>query len=782
MEHYQNLPQIPQRTPEWHEKKAKILSSTQIASILHLNSFHSYEDLLQSAPRSYSSKSMKITRRNVHRIDPITWGTVLEPIAIQLMEQSTASPSVALGLKLHDQYPFLGASPDGLQIIKGNPRLIEIKCPKKRQITYRVPLEYWVQVQIAMEVWDIDEALYCEYKFDLTTEEPTTKDLTLTYGQLTRGVYWIYQDSWHYVIKRDHVWFQKILPDIEKFYQLKFGQETLNLKTGVKRSRTTTNTGNKRARRTRQNPVACSHHTGDGQQMLSINKLTNYLRDDPILDWLEYHDLNHDYTKEKSLFLDFYNQKNLNFKLHQIEHFISLAHQSHLSYQIMNQSLTYLLDIYQNNLLLKLQYDCHLINETQKAMNNGVDLILLGQMGREVGDHFLWDTFDLIVKKDAFPTLFQGHRFLESSESNELMNTVSYIPIKIKFTTLNFRSGHFSLREGKHRVDMIKMGTISPGLLLDRRGDLGYISKNNDDSKIIAGLQWLQNMQRTSLNEIWPNMKNHYDSQWVTAKEEIANKKDELTKISYMTVNNRKTLHEHGIFKIQDLSPEDLKGLRYANRIMPFISEELNLPPLELDQEGIEVYLDFESCSSLGTGESIIFLMGILVKRGDEDLEYCPYLVENLDKESESKMLSEGLRFLRKLGQNIPIFHWSSAEPNLLDRAGWELPSNCYWLDLYAHFLKNNASIPGCYTYGLKDVAATLYQMKMIQSRWLHGLDGNTAMTMAWNIAHKCKITGERFNQDARIKKLCDYNYVDCVVMEEIRKLLDPNSESQPIT
>lgn len=794
MDHYQNLEQIVQRTPGWYQKKSEILTSTQISSIIHLNSFRSHQDLLEKPNQIIPQPIMELDTQNITQIDPITWGTVLESHAIQLIEQSTASPSVALGLKVHDRYPFLGASPDGLQMIKGKPRLIEVKCPKKRQITYRVPVEYWVQMQIAMEVWDIDEALYCEYKFDITNVRPTTQDLTITYGNLGESIYWIYQNSWHHVIKRDHLWFQEVLPKISTFYQLKFDQQinssenkhptnSYNLRSRKrKRKQNNQEESNQKTRRIMGKNNVSKKSQSQKQNLVPINKLTNYLQGDPILDWLECHQPN---NKRKSPFLDFYNQKNLVYKLETMNSLLISAKTQNISIKILNKSLAGLLPIYKNNLLLKLQYNYDLIEATQNAINMNIDLILMGQLDQKLSvndEPHIWDTFDLLVKIKCIPKLFPNHPILDSNEYHELAklqsNSSNYLPIKIRWTTLDFRSNSFYLRS-KHRIDQIKIGAITNCLILDRYGNLGLIPQKNDQNKLIlSGLNWLKQIKETKYEEIWPNMKNHNDSQWSKVKEQIAQDKDELTQISYMSLKNRNSLHQQGIKCIDQLKlidPEELSDLQYSKRILPFICDELYLPELTLPKlktSPIEVYLDFESCSSLGTGESIIFLMGILVKWNAQDLEYKPCLVDNLDKESETKMLSEGLQFLSSLPMNTPIFHWSSAEPSMLKRAGWNLPENCYWIDLYSHFVKNQATIPGCYTYGLKDVASSLHGLKKIQSRWLHGLDGTTAMTMAWNINHKCNITGEKFSQDPRIKKLCDYNYVDCVVMEEIRKLL----------
>jgi len=778
MEHFQELEQIAQRTPEWYQKRTEILTSTQIASVLHLNSYRSYDQLLKKQPDSTPSPVMKVTRRNAHQIDPITWGSVLESIAVQHLEQTTQKPVGELGLKVHDSIPYLGASPDGIQIVNSQPRLIEIKCPKKRQITYRVPLEYWIQVQIAMEVWNVDQALYCEYKFDVTTEQPTTTDLTVTYGQLARGVYWIYQDSWKYLIHRDREWFNRIKPQIDSFYQRKFSPAFSQVPSSTlrrsARKRKRSNELNSSHKKTKVSATSSEIRSSRFtiKERIPISRFVNYLQQDPILDWLDTHREEHDYEKEKSLFLDFYNQMNLNYKLTKINQIISVAHRKHVSYRVLNPSINNLLDIYQNNLLLKIPYDLNILEETQQAMEDQVGIIFMGQLAREIDQHFLWDTFDLLIHRDAFKKIF-SQAFNELKESEEIKE-LTYIPIKLKYTTLEFRSGSHHLR-AKHRLDQLKVGAITTALIMDRHGAVGVIPQHDKLDIFHDGLEWLKKVKETKLETLYPNMKNRYDSQWSAAKNEIAEDTEELTQICYLNVETRNQLHARGITKISQLKPENIEDVKNVSRILPHISEELYLPKLpNQNRSPIEIYLDFENCTSLGTNESVIFMMGILVKKQDQDPEYYPYLVKNLDKESEQAMLTDGLNFIRQLSQDqpTPIYHWSQAEPTLLRKAGFNLPPNAEWVDLYKHFLKNGATIPGCYTYGLKDVAKSLHKLRKIQSRWLHGLDGTAAMVMAWNIHHKCEITGDQFNQDPRIRKLCDYNYVDCQVLLEIRELL----------
>jgi hypothetical protein len=755
----------------------------------------------------------KITRQNMHNIDPRVWGTVLEPVARQHLEQSTQSMVGLLGLRVHPTFPYIGASPDGIQIKDGKPRLIEIKCPKTRQITYQVPLEYWVQMQIAMEVWDIDETLYCEYKFDLAQEKPTVKDFTVIYGELSPGVFWIYQSRWLYTIQRDKSWFNSIKCQIVNFYHLKFntnprgppgtgsegsdGSNALQIGDAMdtsdtssmsttpvttpknrKRKRDTEDVTNKRGKS--NNSKVISKKESTDIELMPISRLTNYLNEDPIVDWLNNAGYKGGYQMDKSRFLEFYNQKNLRFKMDVIRKCITKAKEWQLKYRILNMSVNNVLDIYENNILLKIQYDCHLIEDTQNAMKEGMDLIFMGQLGRTIKDNegkdrMLWETFDLLIRREIFEYVFGidgigGNRhLLKDWDENMTHQYPDYIPMKFKLTTVDLRSD-FTLGY-KHKNDKIMMGSITSSMLLDRYDRIGLVPFDKQyDSIIKDGMAWLNKLPETSLADLYPNMKNKHDSPWHSAKEIIATNKEELTQVSYLSVKTRDMLHKKGIKRISQLTPDMAEDLPYGNKISCFVSKELYLPPLDLQPQPVEVYLDFESVSNLG-GEQLIFLMGILVKRGQQ-MDYKPFLIHNLKKKYETRMLEEGLELLRSLGPNIPIFHWSHAEPTMLNTAGFELPDNCYWVDLYKHLLDNHATIPGAYGYGLKPIGKRLYEMGKVQSKWLYGLDGTEAMVMAWNIQHKCDITGEKFKDDARIKKLCTYNFVDCQVMEEIRRLL----------
>jgi len=96
------------------------------------------------------------------------WGQRYEPITVQVYERRNHTKLGEFGCIQHDYYPFIGASPDGINIDPASPiygRMVEIKNIVNRDITGRPKEEYWVQTQIQMEVCDLDECDFVETRF-----------------------------------------------------------------------------------------------------------------------------------------------------------------------------------------------------------------------------------------------------------------------------------------------------------------------------------------------------------------------------------------------------------------------------------------------------------------------------------------------------------------------------------------------------------------------------------------------------------------------------------------
>jgi hypothetical protein len=96
------------------------------------------------------------------------WGQKYEPLSVALYERMYNTKVEDFGCIQHDVHKFLGASPDGINVNMQSGRygrMLEIKNVVSRDITGIPKKEYWVQMQLQMEVCDLDECDFLETKF-----------------------------------------------------------------------------------------------------------------------------------------------------------------------------------------------------------------------------------------------------------------------------------------------------------------------------------------------------------------------------------------------------------------------------------------------------------------------------------------------------------------------------------------------------------------------------------------------------------------------------------------
>ena len=83
----------------------------------------------------------------------------------------------------HEYYKFLGASPDGINIDENSDKygkMLEIKNIVNREINGIPKKEYWVQMQLQMEVCDLEECDFLETKFIEYSDSESYYSDTLT--------------------------------------------------------------------------------------------------------------------------------------------------------------------------------------------------------------------------------------------------------------------------------------------------------------------------------------------------------------------------------------------------------------------------------------------------------------------------------------------------------------------------------------------------------------------------------------------------------------------------
>ena len=122
-------------------------------------------------------------------------GTKLEPFVRDLYDQKTGRKTHEIGIVRHRDHPWLGGSPDG---ITEDGLLIEIKCPLTRKIEPKVPKHYLPQVQLLLEVTDLEECDFVQYR--PAKEEGAEPEFVVVR------------------VKRDREWFKSALPKIEQIW------------------------------------------------------------------------------------------------------------------------------------------------------------------------------------------------------------------------------------------------------------------------------------------------------------------------------------------------------------------------------------------------------------------------------------------------------------------------------------------------------------------------------------------------------------------------------------
>ncbi|CAB4571296.1 MAG: hypothetical protein F2563_01515 [Actinobacteria bacterium] len=237
---------IEQRTDEWYSARSGTLNGSTFHKIV--GTAADWDTML------------------IEKVDPPTsrfgaascdWGVKYEPVAKRVYEMITGTTVTDIGFLLHNDY-HVGASPDGLCFIDGRPRLIEFKCKYSKAITDTILYDYWVQMQVQMEVCDVNECDFVEVKFveyphpttgkywgvrvDGTTNSTTDPYRTMMSpvnpddvrgfvkratefiesehgGVVTSVKFWVMEEIDICVVPRNKMWWRAAVPNIHEFWE-----------------------------------------------------------------------------------------------------------------------------------------------------------------------------------------------------------------------------------------------------------------------------------------------------------------------------------------------------------------------------------------------------------------------------------------------------------------------------------------------------------------------------------------------------------------------------------
>ena len=162
IDYLRNIPQPEQRTPEWYEFRHMYLTASSIWKAFSTEG--NQNQLIYS--KCIPIDTNKYSRFNLD--SPLHWGVKYEDLSISWYQYQYSTKIEDFGCIPHNLLSFLAASPDGINVDKTSGRfgrMLEVKNIVNREITGIPKFEYWIQMQIQMEVCNLNECDFLETRF-----------------------------------------------------------------------------------------------------------------------------------------------------------------------------------------------------------------------------------------------------------------------------------------------------------------------------------------------------------------------------------------------------------------------------------------------------------------------------------------------------------------------------------------------------------------------------------------------------------------------------------------
>jgi putative phage-type endonuclease len=196
-------PQPEQRTNDWYKFRHNLLTASNAYKALSTQSAINNLICEKCQPLKQIDPENPEVVKSVNINSPLHHGQKYEPLSVMIYEQKYNTKVEDFGCIQHDNYNFIGASPDGINVDENSPlfgRMLEIKNVVSRVINGIPKKEYWIQMQLQMEVCDLDYCDFLETKFieyesenDYKSDNESTKGVILYYSNGTSVPHYVYQ-------------------------------------------------------------------------------------------------------------------------------------------------------------------------------------------------------------------------------------------------------------------------------------------------------------------------------------------------------------------------------------------------------------------------------------------------------------------------------------------------------------------------------------------------------------------------------------------------------------
>ena len=173
IEYLQAIPQPDQRTNEWYHFRHKFLTASSIWKAFGTPGSKNQLIYDKCSPINVDKYKSVSTETAMH------WGNKYEQVSVEIYERDYKTKVSDFGCLPHKTIPFIAASPDGINTLESSDRygrMLEVKNIVNREINGIPKLEYWIQMQVQMEVCNLNECDFLETRF---TEYETVEEFEL---------------------------------------------------------------------------------------------------------------------------------------------------------------------------------------------------------------------------------------------------------------------------------------------------------------------------------------------------------------------------------------------------------------------------------------------------------------------------------------------------------------------------------------------------------------------------------------------------------------------------
>jgi putative phage-type endonuclease len=161
-------PQTAQKSEEWYRERHSLMTASNIWKPLGSQAQQNSFIAEKCTPFVLQAYQQTGGGGYCNTASPMHWGHKYEPLTRMVYEDKYSTVVEDFGCIKHGSYPFIGASPDGINVDPDSPRygrMVEIKNIFNREITGLPSDKYWIQVQVQLETCGLDLCDFVETRF-----------------------------------------------------------------------------------------------------------------------------------------------------------------------------------------------------------------------------------------------------------------------------------------------------------------------------------------------------------------------------------------------------------------------------------------------------------------------------------------------------------------------------------------------------------------------------------------------------------------------------------------